>query len=333
MCASPPTAPSERLQISYLPESYRLAEPEQYLRELLLRQPRSLPFARFHDERSTELMRIICTIPEYYPCRVEQALLRRHAAEIVDSAGAEHMIDFGCARLPRIRPLLDEYQRISRPVTYWPFDPSGGHLFASAHDLIADYPELRVQALVGDFRYGPRVLARQHSGSRLLIMLGGKFGNMERAQADAFLAEVRTAMQPGDRLLLAVDRLKPAAVLTAAYNDVHGLIEAFNKNILRVVNRCAGADFSLNRFAHQAVFNQQESRIEMHLEALDAHSVHIGALDHTIELARGERICTEVSHKFTLDALQRVVDAASLRVSQHFEAEQESYSLVLLAPA
>ncbi len=329
-----PQAPSdERLRISYLPHSRRHAEPEQYLREMLLKLPRSLPSSRFHDERSTELLRIVCTIPEYYPCRLEQQLLRRHADEIADIAGVGHMVDFGCARLPRTRPLLDEYQRRSRAVTYWPFDVCAGYLFESGHDLIADYPALRVHAMVGDFRYGPRVMARQHGASRLFVLLGGKLGNMERAQANAFLAEVRTAMRPGDRLLLGVDRLKPASVLTAAYNDAHGLIEALNKNILRVVNRHAAANFSLNRFAHGAVFNQQESRIEMYLEALDAHGVYIGALEQTVELARGERICTEISHKFTMENLQGMVDGASLSVRRHFEAEQGSYSLLLLEPA
>jgi Histidine-specific methyltransferase, SAM-dependent len=40
---------------------------------------------------------------------------------------------------------------------------------------------------------------------------------------------------------------------------------AFNRNLLVRINRELDADFDLNGFAHRAVWNAPESRVEMHL--------------------------------------------------------------------
>ena len=54
-------------------------------------------------------------------------------------------------------------------------------------------------------------------------------------------------------------------MLEKAYNDSRGITAAFNKNILTRLNREFQADFDLDSFRHQAVYNSQAARIEMFL--------------------------------------------------------------------
>ena len=105
---------------------------------------------------------------------------------------------------------------------------------------------------------------------------------------------------PGDALLLGVDLVKPEPLLHAAYNDAAGVTAAFNRNLLIRLNRELGADFNLQSFAHVALWNPAESRIEMHLESLCDQSVDLPPLDLRINFARGERIHTENSHKYSV---------------------------------
>ena len=94
----------------------------------------------------------------------------------------------------------------------------------------------------------------------LILYIGSSIGNFEPMRAAALLARVRRTMQPADRMLLGIDLAKAPEVLLPAYDDAQGVTAAFNKNILRRINRELAADFDLDRFRHRAVWNQAESR-------------------------------------------------------------------------
>ena len=72
-------------------------------------------------------------------------------------------------------------------------------------------------------------------------------------------------MRPGDALLLGADLVKPESELLLAYDDPLGVTAAFNKNLLARMNTELLADFDLDAFAHRAVWNPLERRVEMHL--------------------------------------------------------------------
>lgn len=330
-----PLASVERLQITHIATDaccvQRAADED--LQRGLLHVPRSAAARHLYDERGAELARLICLMPGYYLCRLEGQLLRRHAADIVRAAGAAHLVEFGGCAPARTAPLLDVYRRREQACTYWPCDSSAGRLFESAQDLVADYPRLRVHALVGDYwSVLPRLPLPDDDRPRLYLALSNSLGQRDPWHAQTFLRWLRLSMREGDRLLLGVDRVKPASLLTAAYNDPQGLTEEFNRNFLRVINRRLDADFDPQRFVHRVVYNEAATRIEMYLEAREAHRVHFRALDRSIFLGRGERICTEISQKFSVPSLRRLLAAAGLGVRCHYEADRGYYSLLLAAP-
>jgi len=105
-------------------------------------------------------------------------------------------------------------------------------------------------------------------------------------------------LRPGDGLLLGVDLLKEDSLLLAAYDDEAGVTAEFNRNLLTRLNRELAGDFVLEVFGHRAVWNESESRMEMHLESRCDQRVHLAALDLDVEFAEGERIHTENSYKY-----------------------------------
>src|SRR5207248_1417430 len=102
---------------------------------------------------------------------------------------------------------------------------------------------------------------------------GSSIGNFTPAQAEAFLAGLRAQAAHGG-LLIGVDLLKPVDVLEAAYDDALGVTSAFNLNLLRNLNRAIGSNFDPRSWRHVALFDPAQSRIEMHLEARSAMTVH-----------------------------------------------------------
>lgn len=298
----------------------------------LVQAPRSLPPKYFYDERGSHLFDAICDTPEYYVTRTEDELLLGCAADIIEQVQPDHIIEFGSGTARKTRHLFDHCAHAGREAAYWPFDVCEEMLLHSGRHLLKEYDWLQVNALVGDYLAGLTHLPRP-DGTCLYLFLGSTIGNFAPAEALAFLREVRAGMTPGDRLLMGADRVKSPQLLRAAYNDSEGITAAFNLNLLRVLNRELDADFDSDRFVHVAEYNPRQEQVEMYLEARSAQRVRLGHLQCTLEIAAGERIRTEISRKFTLDALQRLLIEAGFSLEQHFQPESEYFSLVLAAPA
>ncbi len=131
--------------------------------------------------------------------------------------------------------------------------------------------------------------------------------------SNAFLRAVRASLRPGDFFLIGADLVKPEPELLRAYDDPLGVTAAFNKNLLVRLNHELGATFDLDGFAHRAIWNGAESRIEMHLESLTAATVHVARAGLTLEFAAGERIWTESSYKYDPDAFRASLQTAGFR--------------------
>ena len=117
-------------------------------------------------------------------------------------------------------------------------------------------------------------------------------------------------------LLLGIDLVKDEATHEAAYDDALGVTAAFNKNLLRNLNALLGADFDVRQWRHVALFNSQQSRIEMHLEA--ASDLTVNWPGQQRHFSAGERIHTECSYKFTLDGMTAMLRQAGVGHIQHW---------------
>jgi len=174
-----------------------------------------------------------------------------------------------------------------------PIDISDDALRAAARGLAREFPWLRVAPLAGDFSRPLDIPVRRGTPS-VVYFPGSTIGNLTTDEAHAFLSMSRGV---APKMLVGVDLKKEPGVLHAAYNDKAGVTAAFNLNLLARINRELGADFDLRRFRHYAFYNPAAGRIEMHLVALEKHTVALGR--HRFRFAAGETIHTENSYKYS----------------------------------
>lgn len=317
--------------------SFNIVSPARYVPTLaedalqgLFDEPRSLSPKYFYDERGSQLFDQICDTPEYYPTRIEAALLHRHARSIIEQVRPMHILEFGSGTSRKTRYLLNACRDAGNPVCYWPFDICDALLHDVARGLLELYPDLGIRAQCGDFTAGIQYLPRPPEGeSCLYLFLGGTIGNFDRQQSRAFLDEVAEHMRPGDALLLGADRVKDRKVLHEAYNDSRGLTAAFNLNLLKVLNDKLEADFDPALFQHLAAYNEHCQQIEMHLVASREQSVSFGQLGLELEMDKDEAILTEISRKFRPEELRAMIEEVGLGQQAHLEPENGWFSLVL----
>lgn len=126
-----------------------------------------------------------------------------------------------------------------------------------------------------------------------------------------------------------MDMVKDPALLLAAYNDAAGVTAAFNRNVLRRINRELEANFDLERFRHRAIWNSARARVEMHLESTIAQRVSIPALELEVCFARGETIHTENSYKFTGQRAKETLERADFEVEQSWSDPQSWFGVYL----
>jgi len=281
----------------------------------------------FYDGRGSELFEQITELPEYYPTRAERSILQHRAADIVDAAGCNSLIELGSGSAAKTRVLLDAMQEANLLETYVPVDISEEITRRTAMELIGEYPDLTVHGVVCDYEIHLERLPREEGG--LFAFLGGTIGNLYPATRRSFLARIASLMYPGDSFLLGTDLVKDRARLETAYNDSAGVTAEFNKNVLHVVNRELGADFDLGAFEHVAFWDEDNSWIDIRLRSLTEHVVSIPRLEMEVEFDAGEEMRTEISAKFTRDQLERTYARVGLEMVEWWTDPDDLFALSL----
>jgi dimethylhistidine N-methyltransferase len=267
----------------------------------LTAMPKTLPPKLFYDREGVRLFDAITRLPEYYLTRTERALLARVAPEIVALAQpGSALIEYGACDEAKALLLLDQPGRAFE--TYVPVDVARGALEDVAARLARSHPWLDVAPVCGDFLHPISLPASIRARPKLGFFPGSTIGNLDPRMAGAFLRMARAALGGDGWLIVGADIRKSPDMLLPAYDDAQGVTAAFNLNVLRRLNREAGADFNLDRFAHRAVWNDAQSRIEMHLVSLGRQSVSLAGA--RIDFAAGETIHTENSYKHALPAFR-----------------------------
>jgi L-histidine N-alpha-methyltransferase len=187
-----------------------------------------------------------------------------------------------------------------------------------------------VTAVVGDFHRHLDQLPT--GGCRLFAFLGGTIGNLDPAQRKRFLVDLDCVMDAGDRLLIGTDLVKDRGRLVDAYDDAAGVTAEFNRNVLHVLNRELGADFDPSQFEHVAKWNEDDQRIEMWLRAMSDQSVRMTDLDLDISFASGEEMLTEISTKFTPDALEAELEECGFVIDSMWASEGDEFLMTLCHP-
>lgn len=294
---------------------------------------KELPSKYLYDEIGSALFEVITLLPEYGLSRAGARLLKRHAEEIIDRLRSPVAVaELGSGSGTKTRWILEALSR-RQPVTYYPIDISRTALSRCWQELgridsvsIVGFERAYLDGLLD-------VASRRKPGECLLVLfLGSTIGNFDRPAASQFLREVRRILHPGDALLLATDLEKSVSELLLAYDDPARVTAAFNLNLLARINRELDASFDLNSFVHEARYNSEHRRIEMHLRSTRAQTAHVSGASLEVHLDTGETIWTESSHKYRCDEAAEMGLRAGFRCeAQWVDAEWPYAQSLLLA--
>jgi dimethylhistidine N-methyltransferase len=277
-------------------------------------QPKTLPAALFYDARGAALFEEITSLPEYYLTRTEHGILQQHAQALAGYIGPNAaIIEFGSGAAIKVRYLLSALNEAS---AYVPVDVSREQLHHVAAERAVEFPEVPILPVWADYNEPFDLPDLPDSARRIGFFPGSTIGNLHPDEAIAFLRRVRDTVGGDGGLVLGVDRRKHPKLLHAAYNDTAGVTAEFNLNALSHLNREMQATFTRSAFRHHAFFNDAQSRIEMHLEAISPQ--HVTVLGQSVQFAAGERILTECSYKYNRPLLERVVSEGGFRIAELF---------------
>jgi L-histidine Nalpha-methyltransferase len=281
----------------------------------LAKSQKELHSKYLYDELGSSLFEAITHLPEYGLTRADERLLKRHASDIASLLPSSvAVIELGSGVGQKTRHLLEA---IGGPLRYYPIDVSADALARCERDL-SDIAE--VHPLVQSYLDGmARATAQRQAGESFLVMfLGSTIGNFERKCALEFLRDLRRALLPGDMLLIGTDLVKDRDRMLVAYDDPTGVTGAFNLNLLGRINRELGGDFQLRHFEHQARWNEEQHRIEMHLRSRVNQTAFIAEADLTVSFRADETIWTESSHKFQLPELDAMAEQTGFQVEDQW---------------
>ena len=283
----------------------------------LLSTPASVSPKYFYDRLGSLLFEAITELPEYYPTRTEAQIFSSHGADMARRIGAvSTLVDLGagsCAKAARLFGLLE-------PSRYVAVDISVDFLHDALRRLQRDHPQLDIVGLGQDFSQAldvPRALLQPRG--TLFFYPGSSIGNFTPTHALAFLRAVR-AQAHGGGLLIGVDLVKDASLLESAYDDALGVTAAFNLNVLRQLNLRLAANFRVGDWRHVGLYNDAQARVEMHLEARADVTVQWPGARR--EFARGERIHTESSYKYSPRGFEELLQAAGFARTAHWTDER-----------
>lgn len=282
----------------------------------------------FYDARGSLLFEQITHLPEYYPTRIEREIMAAHAVDLAAKVGpGGTVIELGAGNCAKARRLFE----LIRPSRFVGVDISIEFLHAAIATLRADFPGLDACAVAADLSADLVLPADIAPTRRLVFYPGSSIGNFDPPEALALLSRIRRLLD-GDEgtLLLSVDLHKDVDILEAAYNDIGGVTAAFNLNLLNHVNRLLGSDFDPRQWRHRAFFNANDSRIEMHLAAVQATRVRWpGGLRR---FAGGETIHTENSYKYRLGDVVDLLARAGFQRTDAWTDARDWFAVMLARP-
>lgn len=267
----------------------------------------------FYDQRGSQLFDEITRLPEYYLTATELGIMRDNMDEICALVGKRaSLIEFGSGSSLKTRLLLDH---LSALAAYVPVDISGDYLHACAAQIRDEYPHVDVLPVVADFTQHFQLPSPAITPVRNIVYFpGSTIGNFEHDAALELLRVIHHEAGENGALLIGVDLQKDPNLIERAYNDSAGVTAEFNLNMLQHLNRDYGANFDVTEFVHSANYDQDNGRVVIELVSQVEQTFAIGNTE--FNLANGEAILTEYSHKYTIEGFADMVEQVGFSVAK-----------------
>jgi dimethylhistidine N-methyltransferase len=286
---------------------------------------KTLPAKLLYDKRGSEIFEDICLLPSYYPTRTEKKILRENAREMLELMGENPiLIEPGSGAAEKVRILLSHMKGRKRFV---PIEISREILLRTCRELLEEYADLELFPICADFTQELMLplSVKQESGRKVIFFPGSTIGNLHPDEAKDFLRATTKVTGPCGGILIGVDRKKDIEKLRLAYNDPEGVTAAFNLNLLQRLNREVNAAFMVENFRHEAIWNEDAGRIEMHLISRLPQLVRVNQT--VFRFHEGESIHTENSYKYSVEEFTELGRRAGLTLRRYWEDTDELFTV------
>lgn len=284
---------------------------------------KALPPKLLYDKRGSEIFEKICLLKEYYPTRAETEILKNHASDICRMIGeGSIVVEPGSGAGDKIRFLLPH---LVSPKAYVPIEISKEILLRMTEEFYEEFPSLKVIPVCADFNQEielPLTLGMD-SAKKIVFFPGSTIGNLNPQEAVHFLKNMGSLVGSGGGLLIGVDLKKDPEVFKLAYDDPHGVTADFNLNLLDRLNREVSASFDPRNFTHEAIYNEQLGRVEMHLVSKTSQLVKIN--ESLFRFAEGETIHTESSYKYSVEEFAGLCSKARCDLKKTWKDKQNLF--------
>ena len=285
----------------------------------------------FYDQKGSQLFEKICVLPEYYLTRTEISILKQIDGKLQSYLdGNFRLVELGSGSSQKTRLLIDMLTRLQKHVEYFPIDISK-ILKTSSAALQSDYKKLHITGIIDNYENGLEFMKNYDDMKNLIVFLGSSFGNFDPENGIRFLQKINSSMKKDDLFLVGLDLVKDKNVLRKAYNDSQGITAQFNLNVLSRINSELGGNFDTSQFAHHAVYNENQNKVEIYLRSLAKQTVEIPSADLILEIDEGELIHTENSYKYTISQIKQMFTMTGYQIKAMWNDDNRYYSLVLLS--
>lgn len=296
------------------------------LKEVLVglsKSQKTIPPKFLYDKKGSEIFEKICELPEYYPTRAETEILKTYSHEMAEIIGENALvIEPGSGSGEKVRYLLRE---LDSPAGYVPIEISKDILLRMTEEFGEEFPNLRVLPVCADFSQDIElpVSVEGQAGRKIVFFPGSTIGNLSPDEAISFLRKFGKMMEPNGGLLIGVDLKKDKETFKLAYDDPQGVTADFNLNLLERLNREIDASFETQNFRHEAFYNEELGRVEMHLKSVIPQLVRVNQT--VFRFREGETIHTENSYKYTVEEFCELCAKAKLQIKHHWKDSKELF--------
>ncbi len=291
--------------------------------------PKTLSSRYFYDDEGSRLFMEIMKLPEYYLTRAELKIFTEQTDAIcnafIESSEALDLIELGAGDGTKTAVLIEHLQSKGVDFTYQPIDIS-----REANDTLAakfkeQFPDLHITPHTGDYFKVLGSLKNGNERRKIILFLGSNIGNFQRDNAVSFFRQIRSVMNPNDRLFVGFDMQKDPRTIVAAYDDKQGVTAAFNLNLLTRIKRELGGDFDISKFSHYAQYRPMECAARSFLISREKQTVNISALKRSFELEQWEAIFMEISQKYTHPMIEELAAESNFKIVTEFFDEENFY--------
>jgi len=285
----------------------------------------------FYDKKGSKLFEDICKLPEYYLTRTEISILTQLQDKLPTYMNEEfRLVELGSGSSYKTRILISILENMHKQIEYFPIDISK-ILKESAVTLLDDYENLRMTGIIDTYESGLDFVKNYDNKKNLIVFLGSSFGNFDYKPGLRFLDKINSSMKDDDLFLIGLDLVKDKDVLEYAYNDSHGITAQFNLNVLSRINSELDSNFNVDKFAHHAVYNEAENRVEIYLRSLENQTVNITKAGIALKIKQNELIHTENSYKYTIPKIKEMFSSTGFRIRDMWFDEKHYFCLILLS--